>query len=262
VTTISAEAVLATGYWDTQTGAATSAPGTGKFRADNWAAPALLAVAGLDANGYDRQAGMITAQPGDVIWQRSPTDSQNYLELSVVTVTDMTTWVQFAVSVTATGATFTAPGSNQRRMLELFQQAQQPPGEIALWQTWAPPLDPPTPGGLPADVAQTIADATWGTDPHLCAALQWESYAAMLPPSPSVSQVSTGVQSVSYQPPMPAGEYGTAMARAAWHRSLMSSGGGVELVQTGPALPSAPGSPWALGLPPLLWEVSDAPAGG
>jgi hypothetical protein len=36
-------------------------------------------------------------------------------------------------------------------------------------------------GGLPSGGAQ--ADATWSTDPHLCAALQWESYAATLPPA-------------------------------------------------------------------------------
>jgi hypothetical protein len=47
------------------------------------------------------------------------------------------------------------------------------------WQAWAPPLDPPAAGGLPADAALAIADACWDTDPHLCAALQWESYAAM-----------------------------------------------------------------------------------
>ena len=48
---------------------------------------------------------------------------------------------------------------------------------------WAPPLDPPAAGGLPAFAAQAIAGATWSTDPHLCAALQWESYAAMPPPA-------------------------------------------------------------------------------
>jgi hypothetical protein len=246
MTTISAGAVIATGYWDTQTGAPTSAPGNGKYRADNWAAPTLIAVNGTDANGYDRQAGMITALPGDVLWQRSPSDSQNYQEWAVVSVTDQGTWVQYAVSVTATGATFTAPGSNQRRLLELLQQAEAPPGGEALpfWQLWAPPLDPPTPGGLPFDTAQMLADATWGTDPHLCAALQWEAYAGMLPPAAAVAQVSTGAQSVSYSPPMPGGDSGLAMARAAWHRSLMSSGIGVELVQSPPALPSAPGTPW------------------
>ncbi len=88
------------------------------------------------------------------------------------------------------------------------------------WVAWAPPLDPPTSGGLPYDQAEEIADATWALSPHLCAALQWESYAAMLPPTPAVAQVTTGVQSVSYQPPMPGGDYGLAIARAQWHRSF------------------------------------------
>ncbi len=88
------------------------------------------------------------------------------------------------------------------------------------WESWAPPLDPPTPGGLPADQAECIADQWWMADPHLCAALMWEAYAATLPASAPVSQVATGAQSVTYNPPMPGGDYGAAMARAAWHRSF------------------------------------------
>jgi len=103
--------------------------------------------------------------------------------------------------------------------------------------------------------AQAIADATWSYDPHLTAALQWEAYAASLPPAASVAQVSTGAQSVSYSPPLPGGDFGLAMSRAAWHRSLMGSGGSVELDQAAPALPSAPGSPWA-GVPADVWEVA------
>jgi hypothetical protein len=91
------------------------------------------------------------------------------------------------------------------------------------WQSWAPPIDPPTAGGLPADEALCIAEDWWEYDPHLCAALQWEAYAATLPPTPAVASVSTGAQSVTYNPPMPGGDYGTAMSRAAWHRSLMAS---------------------------------------
>ena len=60
----------------------------------------------------------------------------------------------------------------------------------------------------PYDQAQAIADAWWAKDPHLCAALQWESYAATLPMTPTVSQVATGAQSVSYSPAQPGGEYG------------------------------------------------------
>jgi hypothetical protein len=90
------------------------------------------------------------------------------------------------------------------------------------WQSWAPPLDPPTPGGLPADQAQCIADAYDGEDPHLVAALQWEAYAAMLPPAPAVASVSTGVQNVSYSPAVPGGALGLALSRAAWHRSFIT----------------------------------------
>jgi len=246
VTTVSASAVLATGYWDTQAGNAATAPGNGKYQADNWTAPALIAVAATDAEGIDRHAGMITAVPGDTIWQRSRTNSQNWLELSVASVTDLTTWVQYAVTVTATGPAFAAPGTNVRMLLELLSLGPPPGSEGApYWQLWAPPLDPPTAGGLPADVAAIIADATWATDPHLCAALQWESYAAMLPPpGASVSQVATGAQSVTYSPPMPGGTAGAAMARAEWHRSLSQAGGSIPLVLAPPSVPSAPGDPW------------------
>jgi hypothetical protein len=96
------------------------------------------------------------------------------------------------------------------------------------WESWAPPLDPPAPGGLPQAQAQVIADAWWDADPHLAAALMWESYAATLPMMPAVSQVATGAQSVSYSPALPGGSYGLAMARATWHRSF-SSGVSVPL---------------------------------
>jgi hypothetical protein len=91
------------------------------------------------------------------------------------------------------------------------------------WAAWAPPLDPPTPGGLAAADAAAIALAYWHDDPHLAAALMWEAYAATLPPSPAVSQVSTGSQSVTYAPAVPSGEYGLAIARAAWHRSFTTA---------------------------------------
>lgn len=91
------------------------------------------------------------------------------------------------------------------------------------WRSWAPPLDPPTTGGLAVADAQLIADAYWAAEPHLCAALQWEAYAATLPPGSSVSQVQTGMQSVTYSPPMPGGDYGQAISRANWHRSFIGS---------------------------------------
>jgi hypothetical protein len=90
------------------------------------------------------------------------------------------------------------------------------------WQDWAPPLNPPVADGVPIDVAQGLADLYWEDEPHLCAALQWEYYAAMQDPSPAVSSVSTGVQSIAYSPPAPSGTYGTAIARAQWHRSFIT----------------------------------------
>ncbi len=91
------------------------------------------------------------------------------------------------------------------------------------WEAWAPPLAPPADGGLPYDEAQAIADAWWDEEPHLAAALMWESYAATLPPSLPVAQVATGMQSVSYGRAVPGGELGAAVTRAAWHRSFLST---------------------------------------
>ena len=90
------------------------------------------------------------------------------------------------------------------------------------WVAWAPPLDPPTAGGLPFDAAEAIANACWDSSPHLCAALQWEAYAFTLPPGLPVANVNTGSQSVSYSPPAQTGAYGAALARAAEHRSYLS----------------------------------------
>jgi hypothetical protein len=88
------------------------------------------------------------------------------------------------------------------------------------WESWAPPLDPPFDGGLPAGEAARIADAWWDEDPHLAAALMWESYAATLPPGLPVSSVTTGYQSVSYGSATPGGDLGAALTRAQWHRSF------------------------------------------
>ena len=110
------------------------------------------------------------------------------------------------------------------------------------WQSWAPPLDPPTDGGLPEDQAQDIADAWWDESPHLAAALMWEAYAATLPPSPSVSAVSTGVQNVSYSPAVPGGALGLALSRAEWHRSFVTGTLVSVPLQVAPVLP-APGEP-------------------
>jgi hypothetical protein len=102
------------------------------------------------------------------------------------------------------------------------------------WHSWAPPIDPPTAGGLPEAEAEAIADAWWPGDPHRCAALMWESYAATLPPSAAVSSVSTGAQAVTYNPPLPGGEFGLAVGRAAWHRSMLGSLGSAPLVLAPP----------------------------
>ena len=96
-------------------------------------------------------------------------------------------------------------------------------GSSPSWEAWAPPLAPPADGGLPRDEAQAIADAWWDDDPHLAAALMWESYAATLPPAMAVAQVATGAQSVSYGRATPGGELGMAMARATWHRSFTNA---------------------------------------
>ncbi len=117
------------------------------------------------------------------------------------------------------------------------------------WVAWAPPLDPPVSGGLPYDQAQEIADATWALSPHLCAALQWESYAAMLPPTPAVAQVTTGVQSVSYSPAAPTGQYGLALGRAAWHRSFLATLDSIPLAVAPPAVEV---------MPPPWWDVYPA----
>jgi hypothetical protein len=97
------------------------------------------------------------------------------------------------------------------------------------WRAWAPPLAPPVAGGLPEEEAAQIAADWWDEDPHLAAALMWESYAATLPQTQAVAQVATGSQSVSYNPPAPGGEFGLAIARANWHRGFTGSLASVPL---------------------------------
>jgi hypothetical protein len=92
------------------------------------------------------------------------------------------------------------------------------------WESWAPPLSSPAEAGLPYDEAEAIAAAWWECEPHLAAALMWESYAATLPPELPVSMVTTGSQSVAYGQAIPGGELGLALARAAWHRSFTGPG--------------------------------------
>jgi hypothetical protein len=93
---------------------------------------------------------------------------------------------------------------------------------VKLWELWAPPLNPPTAGGLPVDVAEAIVRSWWAEDWARCMELMWSSYAATLPPEPSVRSVSTGAQSVTYSSGG-GGEFGLAVARAAWFRSMAGS---------------------------------------
>ena len=97
-----------------------------------------------------------------------------------------------------------------------------------LWELWSPPLSPPTAGGLPYDVAESIAGSWWDQDPYLAMAVIWEAYAATLAPEPSVVAVSTGAQSVTYAAGG-GGQFGLAVARAQWFRRMAGSGGTVPL---------------------------------
>jgi hypothetical protein len=110
------------------------------------------------------------------------------------------------------------------------------------WEAWAPPLDPPTAGGLPYGQAEAIAAACWDEDPHLCAALQWEHYAAQLVPEAAVASVTTGAQSVVYSGAAGGGDFGKAAARAAWHRSLRPTLASVPVRV--PALARSTARPW------------------
>lgn len=96
------------------------------------------------------------------------------------------------------------------------------------WLRQAPPLDPPTAGGLPADEAEQIAAAWWEDEPHRALALMWESYAGSLEPEPAVASVTTGAQSVVYSGGG-GGAFGRAQARAAWHWSRCTNLGSVPL---------------------------------
>jgi len=107
----------------------------------------------------------------------------------------------------------------------------EPP--VTGWEVWAPPLDPPTSGGLSVTFAQQIADLSlWPINPHLTAALQWESYAATLEPTSAVSTLSTGAQSVGFDPAAVPGPYGAAVRQAQWHRSFLGDTYSVQLRST------------------------------
>lgn len=117
------------------------------------------------------------------------------------------------------------------------------------WEAWAPPLDPPNAGKLPYAVAEAIAAEWWAAEPHLCAALQWEEYAARLPPGLAITSVTTGAQSVVYGQATAGGELGMALGRASWHRSMLGSLHSVPL-RPAHALPDDYDPHW--------WEVEGA----
>src|SRR5215468_3156438 len=88
------------------------------------------------------------------------------------------------------------------------------------WEAFAPPLDPPSDGGLPVVYALEIVGQYWLSDPYLALAMLWEAYAASLPPEPAVVSVSTGAQSIGYGSAGGASAFALAMARAEHFRSM------------------------------------------
>jgi len=90
------------------------------------------------------------------------------------------------------------------------------------WESWAPPLSPPTDAGLDRYEAALIAAAWWDEDPHLCAALHGKLSPPPLPAEGAipVAMVTTGSQSIAYGRAVPGGPMGAALARAEWHRTF------------------------------------------
>lgn len=118
----------------------------------------------------------------------------------------------------------------------------------------------------PAEKLQWQAAAP--DDPHMAAALAWESWAAQQDPSDASTQrprsVSTGAQSVTYDGP--SSTYGAAMERAKFHRARARAYS-AELGPTyGPGWGADPdeqyldvyGSP---AMPPTLPHQMNLPAG-
>jgi hypothetical protein len=130
--------VVVFGYWQTQTGTPTTAPGNGKYQADSWSAPTLLAISTTDSDGYTRD--FTNVSPGDIIIQLASNNSQNYQRWLINSVTLMGTWVQIAVQVVESGTAFAAPGSNQSRLIELIQE---PPDIVTAPSTGLPSLATP-----------------------------------------------------------------------------------------------------------------------
>jgi NADH:ubiquinone oxidoreductase subunit F (NADH-binding) len=110
---------LVIGSWNTQSGSPTTAPGNGKYNADNWASPTVLAISATDVDGTTHDAAQIN--PGDTLYELANNNAQNYLGMKVNSVVNNVTWFQVSVSVTETGSAFVTPGMNQQRLLELVR---------------------------------------------------------------------------------------------------------------------------------------------
>ena len=86
--------------------------------------------------------------------------------------------------------------------------------------SWMPP-------GMSEDEKDGFVRAA-PNDPHMAAALAWESWSATLAAEASVASVSTGAQSVTYRGG--SSPFDVAVERANWHRSRAR----VKAVQVGP----------------------------
>jgi hypothetical protein len=128
------------------------------------------------------------------------------------------------------------------------------------------------PTAMPPEEKQEHADA-WPDDPHMAAAVAWESWAAQqqedeaTAATAGIRSISTGAQSVTYDGPRTAS--GRASARAVWHRARARAysvdvgptfqvgrspwaGDDEEgtVIQTYPSPPIPPTQPWQVNVPP------------
>ena len=112
---------LAIGTWTTQTGSPDTAPGNGKYNADNWSAPTSFSFTVIDGDGTSHDVSQIN--PGDILHILANNNAQNYQVLKINSVVDNITWFQLSVSVTETGSAFVTPASGQQRILEIVRGA-------------------------------------------------------------------------------------------------------------------------------------------
>jgi hypothetical protein len=92
----------------------------------------MIAISGIDNDGYSRHSGLLSLRTGDQIMQLGTNNSQNYQTWSVTSVTDQGTWVQIGIQVLEAGSAFVTPGMNQTRLIQALQVVAQetaPPGE-------------------------------------------------------------------------------------------------------------------------------------